>query len=88
MKMIKLSLVQRNPRRAGGAASSACALGIFSSWHGRRWKKMCISFKKKEEHYLFSRSDRSLRLQGIKIGHIFLPGLNCGNIVSFTDVWL
>lgn len=32
----QLSLVQRNPRRVGGAASSACALGIFSSWKGKR----------------------------------------------------
>ena len=32
----KLSLAQRNPRRVGEAASSACALGIFP--HGKTWK--------------------------------------------------
>lgn len=69
----KLSLAQRNPRRVGEAASSACALRFFP--HGNRWKVFGVFVARGEEPYLFVWSVRRPGFQGIKTRYIFLSGV-------------
>lgn len=64
----KLSLVQRNPRRVGEAASSACALRLFP--HGKRWKGFGVFVARGKEPYLFV---WSVRCPGFR--YIFLSGV-------------